>query len=152
MGNKSHWPRGHFATLHCPKAAKRAAADRKRRRQTRRQRKYLESIKGPAELRRIMLAGRARQKGRWSMVGDYYPPIYPGPFYPATGTPCFPVFQQTYGAGQTPHKCPVCNGRQTVPSGFYGQPVPPGVHVPSTSAPMPEETCRSCGGQGILWR
>lgn len=41
----------------------------------------------------------------------------------------------------TPHCCPVCKGRGSVPAGFYT----PWGH--STA----EDTCRSCGGQGIVW-
>lgn len=52
----------------------------------------------------------------------------------------------------SPHTCPVCNGRQKVPAGFYAPPCPPGVVRPSTSLPAMEEPCRTCGGSGVLWR
>ena len=45
-----------------------------------------------------------------------------------------------------PHRCPVCNGSGLVPNGFYMQ---TGGHWPTTST-IPE-TCRSCGGTGIVW-
>lgn len=45
-----------------------------------------------------------------------------------------------------PYKCPVCNGRGTMPNGFYmgtqGQ--------WSTTNASPEQ-CRSCNGKGIIW-
>lgn len=47
-----------------------------------------------------------------------------------------------------PYKCPVCNGKGQVPSGFYN------VHVPGvvfTSTTNVSETCRSCGGSGIIY-
>ena len=40
--------------------------------------------------------------------------------------------------------CPVCSGKQTVPAGFYHQ----GDYSSTSAAP---ETCRSCGGKGIVW-
>ena len=45
-----------------------------------------------------------------------------------------------------PHRCPVCNGNGLVPNGFYMQ---TSGHL-STSSITPE-TCRSCGGTGIVW-
>ena len=44
------------------------------------------------------------------------------------------------------HLCPVCNGNGLVPNGFYMQ---TSSHW-STSSITPE-TCRSCGGTGIVW-
>jgi len=41
----------------------------------------------------------------------------------------------------TPHKCPVCQGRGTVLSSFYG---------PESTA-FNEVACRSCQGTGIVW-
>lgn len=38
-------------------------------------------------------------------------------------------------------KCPICNGRGEVPAGFY------------SGAPSPDgrrETCRTCGGSGLV--
>ena len=46
---------------------------------------------------------------------------------------------------KTPHKCPVCSGRGQVPSGFYDQ-----IGLAS-SIDTSTETCRSCGGSGIVW-
>lgn len=43
----------------------------------------------------------------------------------------------------TPHKCPVCEGRTTVPAGFYSL-------GPSTTNAA-AETCRACDGRGIVW-
>ena len=42
-----------------------------------------------------------------------------------------------------PYACPVCNGRGSVPVGFYT----PGT-VTSSLTP---EICRSCNGTGVLW-
>lgn len=39
----------------------------------------------------------------------------------------------------TPHRCPVCEGRQKVPASTYGQPTRNMVD------------CRSCEGSGIVW-
>lgn len=41
----------------------------------------------------------------------------------------------------TPHKCPVCEGHQTVPPGIY------------TDQPIdsPRLQCRTCSGKGVLW-
>lgn len=62
-----------------------------------------------------------------AMVGDF--PLYAI----RTDTP----------VGQQPHCCPVCEGRQTMPVGFY-----PG-EITSESVAQP---CRTCKGEGILWR
>ena len=45
-----------------------------------------------------------------------------------------------------PHRCPVCNGNGSVPNGFYAQ--TSGHWSTTSTAP---ETCRSCGGTGIVW-
>jgi len=50
------------------------------------------------------------------------------------------------GKSLAPHRCPVCNGNGLVPNGFYMQ---TSGHW-STSSITPE-TCRSCGGTGIVW-
>lgn len=53
-------------------------------------------------------------------------------------------------AVMTPHKCPVCEGRGTVSQHFYS-----GYYNPTsgTSSLMPpRESCRACGGVGVLWR
>ena len=42
-----------------------------------------------------------------------------------------------------PHLCPVCQGRGTVPSGFYS--------MGTLSSNVTPEQCRSCFGQGIVW-
>ncbi len=41
----------------------------------------------------------------------------------------------------TAEKCPVCEGRGTLPGGFY---------EPAASTVAPPETCRSCGGRGVI--
>ena len=42
-----------------------------------------------------------------------------------------------------PHLCPVCQGRGTVPVGFYS----PG----TLSSSLTPETCRTCQGFGVVW-
>lgn len=46
----------------------------------------------------------------------------------------------------TTDRCPVCNGSGLVPNGFYMQ--TSGSWSTNSTAP---ETCRSCGGTGIVW-
>lgn len=46
----------------------------------------------------------------------------------------------------TAQTCPVCYGKGIVPNGFYL--TTSGFNTVSSNAP---ETCRSCGGQGIVW-
>jgi hypothetical protein len=48
-----------------------------------------------------------------------------------------------------PHSCPVCGGRQTVPSGFYEG---GGLTTYSTGTSLEQEMCRSCSGTGVVWR
>lgn len=43
-------------------------------------------------------------------------------------------------------KCPVCNGRQTVPAAFYTSQTNSG-----TCVSMGEIECRSCKGTGVIW-
>lgn len=45
-----------------------------------------------------------------------------------------------------PCRCPVCDGRGSVPAGFYEG--PNGVGTTATSA----EPCRSCSGQGVIYQ
>lgn len=47
---------------------------------------------------------------------------------------------------QKPYRCPVCNGRGTVPNGFYRS--TGDVIVSYTTEP---EVCRTCSGKGIVW-
>jgi hypothetical protein len=49
----------------------------------------------------------------------------------------------TEESSMTPHRCPVCAGRGTVPAGFYS---PYGSGTNATP-----ETCRSCNGGGVVW-
>ena len=42
-----------------------------------------------------------------------------------------------------PYLCPVCEGRGSVPPGFYS----PGTTYDVTQ----RETCRTCSGMGIVW-
>jgi ribosomal protein L37AE/L43A len=41
-----------------------------------------------------------------------------------------------------PYRCPVCQGKATVPRGFYGD---------QQAVPNAVEPCRTCGGSGIVW-
>ena len=43
--------------------------------------------------------------------------------------------------GPVPHRCPVCEGRGSVPNGFYVQ-----------SEGTNDQPCQACGGTGVLWR
>ena len=57
-------------------------------------------------------------------------------------------------SGSTPHTCPVCKGRGTVPEGFYKEQHPMGfVLEPSmTYTTLPKrDNCKSCQGTGIVW-
>ena len=49
---------------------------------------------------------------------------------------------------KTPHRCPICNGRGTVPRGFYGS---TGTTCEPDIAIIVPENCKSCHGIGILW-
>jgi len=44
------------------------------------------------------------------------------------------------------YTCPVCCGRGTVQSGFYNQ------SSITITLDTTEETCRSCGGSGVVWK
>lgn len=44
--------------------------------------------------------------------------------------------------GQRPHRCPICGGCGTVPNGFYSQ-----LGQATSTA---RETCKACGGRGIV--
>lgn len=46
----------------------------------------------------------------------------------------------------TVHICPVCNGRGTVPAGFYSS----GNETIWSGDTDSRETCRSCGGKGVI--
>jgi len=51
-----------------------------------------------------------------------------------------------------PHCCPVCQGRCTMPAGFYdGETVT--AHRDGTNAieALAREVCRSCNGTGVVW-
>lgn len=43
-----------------------------------------------------------------------------------------------------PFRCPVCEGRQMLPYGFYE------LYAQSTTN-ISAEICRTCGGTGIVW-
>lgn len=45
---------------------------------------------------------------------------------------------------RTPHRCPVCEGRGSVPPGFYR------LTCYSTTA-LTVELCRTCAGGGLVW-
>lgn len=66
-------------------------------------------------------------------------------FYPThscIGNPCticYPMYTYTWPA-KTPHKCPVCEGRCTVPPGFY-----------KDADVEFHASCRACLGVGVLW-
>jgi hypothetical protein len=51
-----------------------------------------------------------------------------------------------FGGDRIPHKCPVCEGKGSVPVGFYA---PNEALTLSSEQP---EVCRSCSGHGIVWK
>jgi hypothetical protein len=57
---------------------------------------------------------------------------------------------------KSPHCCPVCGGKGTVPVGFYYNQAH-GTGIPYAGTPyyttnsMDQCTCRSCNGAGVLW-
>lgn len=63
--------------------------------------------------------------------------IEPFPMKPFSDPVPFPQ----YTSQKQAQVCPVCNGKQTVPAGFYGD----------NSTAANDVTCRSCGGRGIVW-
>ena len=50
-------------------------------------------------------------------------------------------------AAKLAQKCPVCEGKTTMPANFYDPPTP-GTSAPNITAPV---SCRSCGGRGIVY-
>lgn len=64
-----------------------------------------------------------------------------------TGAPVWTSVTMTTPIGQTPHKCPVCGGNGLVSAGFYTSTT----GVAATTGANPE-TCRSCEGEGMIWR
>lgn len=61
------------------------------------------------------------------------------------GTDPMPVIKES--SLFIPHRCPICGGNGIVPNGFYNQ---IGGQW-ATSDGNYKETCRSCGGTGIIW-
>ena len=55
-----------------------------------------------------------------------------------------PIF--TIKESKQPHTCPVCFGKGIVPNNFYLFANP--TWTSTNTAP---ETCRSCGGSGVVW-
>jgi len=51
----------------------------------------------------------------------------------------------------TPFKCPVCLGTGNVPCGFYEQHKIDDNGRTWTTSSTTSETCRTCGGTGIVW-
>jgi hypothetical protein len=49
---------------------------------------------------------------------------------------------------QVPYCCPICNGKGIVPQGFYSTGYDGGYLSNSTTP----DTCKSCGGTGIIWK
>jgi hypothetical protein len=59
---KEFWPYGGQPYGWSARVKERAARDHARKKAARRQKRHLRSIKGPAALRQIVLAGRRRQR------------------------------------------------------------------------------------------
>ena len=51
-----------------------------------------------------------------------------------------------YPPEHRPYRCPICNGKGIVPNGFYL-----GVASTWSGTSVAPETCRACGGSGIVW-
>ncbi len=49
---------------------------------------------------------------------------------------------------KVPYKCPICEGRGIVPNGFYSIPVQQGTFTSNSTSP---ETCKGCGGTGVIY-
>ncbi len=47
---------------------------------------------------------------------------------------------------KTPHKCPICDGKGTVPNGFYNS-----TNNTYSTNSTATETCKTCHGSGIVW-
>jgi len=66
-----------------------------------------------------------------------------------------PQNEQLPNDTKRPYCCPVCQGRCTMPAGFYegsyGETVT--AHRDGTSAieALAREVCRSCNGTGVVW-
>jgi len=57
---------------------------------------------------------------------------------------CWHQWQQPIEAPrQYPHRCPVCEGRKTVPRNFYSR-------SEATDGTAPVQ-CESCNGSGMVW-
>lgn len=54
-----------------------------------------------------------------------------------------------------PHRCPVCDGRGSVPTDFYAATrLADGSTLPrsaTSTVDSPEVACRSCSGTGVVW-
>jgi hypothetical protein len=48
----------------------------------------------------------------------------------------------------TPHVCPICKGKRTVPGGFYRMTLE---GLWTSYNDEPDEICRTCQGSGIVW-
>lgn len=57
-----------------------------------------------------------------------------------------PQWLATFNQERKPYRCPVCGGRGTVPHGYYSTQNPGW-----NTADITPETCRACGGTGIVW-
>jgi len=71
----------------------------------------------------------------YDAYGGWYPPQL---VCRCIGTP--------YETRVIPHTCPVCQGRGSVPMGFYN---PNNQGTANSTAP---DQCRSCAGTGVVWR
>ena len=56
-----------------------------------------------------------------------------------------PISERYYGGTQViPHKCPICQGRGTMPADFYEMSDPTAINT----CPVP---CKSCQGKGVIF-
>lgn len=68
-------------------------------------------------------------------VGNRKPRISPLQLPPFSPPPSRPI----------PHRCPVCGGKGIVPNGFYSS-----TNDTWSTTSVEPETCRSCGGNGVI--
>lgn len=61
-----------------------------------------------------------------------------------------PIIRQGKPQGK-PYVCPVCNGRGLVSSDYYDTNDWQATYKDTRTIPEQRQTCRACGGIGVLW-
>lgn len=89
----------------------------------------------------------ATQATTASATGEWPPPGY---VWDDTCGWVAPPLPSVSFSGNRPHKCPVCDGKRSVPCDFYE--IRGDAQGPSTTGGcIPDITCRTCSGRGIVW-